>query len=69
MSKDYEFQLTKEQLQAAVKKYGKEYVKDVYRKLLQENMDLVYTSNKASSVKINLGNGNYHYKNLKRDGD
>lgn len=71
-NEDYEFQLTNEQLQKAIKKYGAKHVQGIYRKLagLKYNAPTTYEEfeiekENQAKLKINLGNGGFRYKNLK----
>jgi hypothetical protein len=71
MGNDYEFELTEDQIRSAIKKYGKDYVKQVYRKLMtNKEFESFETETKSKSkVKIDLGNGGFQYKKLRPKGE
>lgn len=71
MEDNYEFELSEEQIRNAIKKYGKEYVKNVYRKLMSDNqLDQFFSDGlKRDPTKIDLGNGGYRYRKLRPRGE
>lgn len=68
---DYEFELSEEQIRAAIRKYGKDYVKNVYRKLMvdKEFESFENETKSNSKTKTDLGNGGFQYKKLRPKGE